>query len=238
MTEVASEGLPSQDQSINFTPEPQSTVTPVETPSERTFRQSEVGSIVNRARREEREKLQREYEAKSTIQTPQQSAPEAAKALDIEAIKKEAADSTRQTMQQEREKMEAERIANEFNSKMDKGKDKYKDFDEKIGDLNLQGMLPAIHWANSMDNTADIMYEFADKPEKLAVIMNLANTGQGQLAYKKLQALSSSIKANQAAKDQTQPRAPLSQLNSSNVAPDNGDNLDVASLQKQPWLRG
>lgn len=227
---------------------------PSQNQQEKTFKQSEVGSLLNRARREERERVKQELAQERAQSERERQQPTTPPAPPLAANNGQAQppqagqtgpsveDITRisnEQIKRAQDEAVATAIANEFNAKMERGKDKYPDFEEKVADLNLQGMLPVVQWANSMDNTADIMYEFASQPEKLAAIMNLAYTNQPQLAYKKLQSLSASIKANEAAKNTPSARSPLNQLNASNLSTDSGGDLsDVSSLMKQPWLKG
>ncbi len=111
------------------------------------------------------------------------------------------------------------------------------DFDEKVGKLNLHAMLPIVAWANSLDNTADIMYDLANNPGKLSNVLNLVNANQPQLAYDELQKLSGSIKTNEDASKIQHPRAPLNQLKPSPIGSDNGGS-DVQGFQKQNFCRG
>jgi hypothetical protein len=218
---------------------------PQQSAEEKKFSQAEVGSLVNRKVREaERaayEKAQRDFQAaqQKTVQQSQtnnlqaqqqQGQQQQLTQADIERI----AD---QKFNAKRDELVAMQTAYEFDNKMQAGKNKYQDFDEVVGDLNYSTMLPIVQWANAMDNTADIMYDIAKNPAKLSNVMNLANAGQQQLAYKELQKLSQSIKANEAAAKVPKPNAPLSQLQASHVSPDNGES-DVSGLRKQSWLRG
>lgn len=205
--------------------------------SERIFKQSEVGSLVNRARHEAYEKAKREFDASqrtqaATSQNNENSADQQS------TIPLHQVDSiVEKKIQMARDEAIANQVANEFNSKMNAAKAKYQDFDEVISDLNLNTMLPVVSWANSFDNTADIMYDLAKNPTKLSNVMNLANAGQSQLAYKELMKLSQSIKVNENALKVPQPNAPLNQLKSSAIGSDNGES-DVQAYQKQDYCRG
>ena len=215
--------------------------------SEKVFNQKEVGSLLNRAKHEAEQKAyeraKREYEQRQSAmsqpanQQSQNGQAQQQSIMSPEEIDRVVGERVDDKLRQAKDEATAYQIANEFNSKMSAAKTRYADFDDTVADLNLQTMLPIVSWANSFDNTADIMYDLAKNPAKLSNVMNLANAGQSQLAYKELLKLSQSIKSNESASKIATPNAPLSQLKASPVGADNGDS-DVSALRKQPWLRG
>lgn len=138
--------------------------------------------------------------------------------------------------QQQAQQYHAHSIANEFLAKLSTGKDKYPDFDETIDALELSTIPEVVQLANTVDNTADVMYELGKNPHKVASLLTLTRYGNGKLAYLETKKLSDSIKQNQTALQQPLPPEPLSQLKPSNVGTDNGA-LSIRELRKQQHLR-
>jgi hypothetical protein len=125
----------------------------------------------------------------------------------------------------------ADKIAQNFESKMDAAKTKYADFDEKYAALNIEQHPELVLWTQGMDNVGDVMYDIASNPEKVASVLMLARGGFPQLAQQKLQSLSASISANEAAKKIPEVSEPLSQVKPSNIGADNGD-MSVTDFRK------
>jgi hypothetical protein len=130
------------------------------------------------------------------------------------------------------------RIANEFVTKLQAGKAKYPDFDKKVEPLlNSIGNIPEIAYlSNAVDNTADVIYELAENPTKIANILSLAQRTP-HLAHAEMIKLSNSIKSNESASQTPSVNEPLSQLKPSTVGGDNGS-LSVKDFKKMPWLKG
>ena len=102
--------------------------------------------------------------------------------------------------------------------------------------LELSTIPEVVQLANTVDNTADVMYELGKNPHKVASLLTLTRYGNVKLAYAETKKLSDSIKQNQNALQQPVPPEPLSQLKPSNVGTDNGV-LTVRELRKQSHLR-
>lgn len=189
------------------------------TSEEKTFRQSEVNDIVGRAKHEAVERFKRADNA-----APQQNNV----GLSTDEIRRITAEETtrlrdewQREAYQKAQYQEAEKVANEFLSKLKTGKDKYSDFDNVVGDVDFQYIPHIVQLANSVDNTHDVMYELAKQPTKLANLQQLMAISE-PLARKEMQRLSQSIKDNEAAAGIKLPNEPLSQLRPSNVGTDNG----------------
>lgn len=130
--------------------------------------------------------------------------------------------------------LHGQNIVNTFMSKMEQGKSKYPDFDQKISTLGDLKNIPAIvQLAASVDNTHDVMYDLAENPQKIVDLISLAQINP-QLAYAQAHKLSASIKANEEASQQVNPSAPLSQLKSS-VNTDNGQKNTSISYFKSKY---
>lgn len=115
-------------------------------------------------------------------------------------------------------------LANQFFSKLDAGKNKYPDFEEKVAPLRqafAQGQLAHIAlMANGADNTADIIYDLANNKGKIGNLLSLAQQSPS-LAQAEISNLSQSIKTNESAQQQTNPNEPLGHLKPSTSSADN-----------------
>lgn len=196
---------------------------------EKMFSRDEVAKIVNaeknKALEKERERLKAETVAQvsPSFESPQASDEHVRKLINEEAQRM----ATMQT---------AQRIAEEFTQKMVAAKDKYQDFEQTVAKLNLPQIPHIINWANSLDNTADVMYDIAKHPAKFANLIMLAHTAP-HLAAEEMQNLSKSIKQNEDAAKRQTPLEPLSQVKPSTTGKDNGS-MTVSDYRKQSWLRG
>lgn len=133
-------------------------------------------------------------------------------------------------LQDEQQTQAAYQVAQRFNSAMSQGKQKYSDFDEKVKDLDFSQMSPIVHLATETGIPEDIMYDLADNPQKITHLMILAHT-QPALAKREMDKLAASIKMNDAAKKQSLPNAPLSQITPSKAVNDSGE-MSVKDYQK------
>jgi hypothetical protein len=205
--------------------------------SERTFRQSEVNEIVKKAkygavedfkrlRDQQPEYAQNKYA--EPVATPQQhaQAPEA----DMQRIAQ--AEILRMRSEWEREAQEkaqadmGQRIANDFLSKMNTGKEKYEDFDKVIGDPRSYGRFPSVVHILSqyVDNAADVLYELRKHGDDRLVRLEMTARDPQFFdeAISQAQRLSQALKDNQAASKMRLPNEPLSQMRPSNAGTDTG----------------
>lgn len=223
-----------QTGSVASAPAPSSTPAP----QSRTFTQSEVDDIVGRVRSETREREHNKYAQSQANYTPQQPTSQAPgySPDDIQKMVAEAAENKHNQWLEETQKyaqqQEAEKIAQNFYQKLQTGKEKYSDFDQKLQGMNFGAMPSTVQLAANMENTADIMYELNEHPEKIANIEQLAQINPS-LAVKAMQQLSESIKTNQEAKQYQQPNEPLSQMKPSNQGMDNKGALTVADYKRK-----
>lgn len=139
-----------------------------------------------------------------------------------------------------------QQILSDFNAKLKAAETKYPDFEKVVSPLrndmenNPDVMAHLLLMTNSMDNTADIVYDLAKNPHKVGSLIPLTHTAPN-LAMSQLTALSNSIKQNQQASAQANPvNEPLNQLKPSTVGTDNGstNNLSVSDFKKMSWLKG
>jgi hypothetical protein len=221
-------------------------VTATEKP-ERMFRQADVNKFVGLAKKEGRDKgyaealqesQRNQYSEPSSMGGMQQYSIDQLRQIASEEAGKKHQEYMNQAEQHRREAL-GQQIANDFNSKLSSGKDRYSDFDEKVAPLleDLHNMPHLVLLANGMDNTADVMYDLATNPHKVANLLTLADKST-RLAQLQMQQLSNSIKTNQAASKQPSSREPLSQIKPSTVGIDNGSPKSVKDFKKMSWLRG
>lgn len=218
----------------------ESTATEVraETPTEKMIPSSQVSKIAAREARAAAEKaraetlaqIEREKQANQQQGTPTLGGiPQMNEA--------EFNDRVYRAAQQIAIKNQAERIEREFLDKIGAEKIADPEFAELYDALNIESNPNLVIWANSLDNTAQVVKELAKYPAKYSNILALMNSGSPKLAQRELTNLSSSIKANEEARKQPVSAPPLSQLKPSNIGADNG-NMSVSDFMKQSWLRG
>lgn len=132
------------------------------------------------------------------------------------------------------QKAVAQKIMNDFTTKMASGYEKYPDFEDKMKDFGLAEVTEVVQLATNTENTADVMYELANNPGKVGSILALYQKSP-RLAMKAVAELSKSIKDNESAKGGTSVK-PLSQIKSTTTAVDSGT-PSVRDYFKQDWIR-
>ncbi len=100
-----------------------------------------------------------------------------------------------------------------------------------LGKMTYPECMPYIHTLNSVDNTKDVIKEFAKFPEKLTTIFNTINMFGLDAGKEALRRVSESIKRNQVAAEIKLPGAPPSQITASNTGSDNGQ-MTTADFRK------
>ena len=208
---------------------------------EKMLSQKEVQRIAAKEKRAGYESGRRAAIEELQRQQAQSEVPAQSNGGSMGGIAQHSQEDIRQMIQQEAMKMSnlalAQKIEQNFLSKVDLARQKYDDFDDKYSALNIEQHPNLVLWMDGLDNVGDIVYDMASNPEKVANIMMLANSGFPALAQQKLAQLSASIKANEAAKKQPTAQAPLSQIQPTGIGADNGLN-DVSDFRKASWLRG
>lgn len=235
--DLAGAGAQSQDAPVSVLNESSANVEG-STPAEKMLSQSEVEKIVARTREKTREHYynQGKQDALTERNSSQQQSVPAQSMGGVQQYSPDQIDRMIEDKIKERADQEyGHRIAQDFISKMNAAKDKYPDFEETVAQLNLPSTPHVISWTNSLDNTADVVYEMAKNPSKFAQVLMLSHTSP-ELARQELSKLSNSIKKNIEASNAPQVNPPLSQLNPSTVGTDNGK-MGVRDLRKQPWLK-
>jgi hypothetical protein len=220
-------------------------------PTEKLVPQSQVNEVVKREKAGVAERVRREMEAKHREELDKvrselqgQSMTGSSPEIDIDGIEKRIyekfvtdLEARRDALEEEKQQRELKHRADSYHLKVSKGSEIFDDFNEVMGDFEPHAFPNAALLAESLPNTAEIMYELAKNPSKLLEINELADKSP-KLAMKQLQKLSQSIEANVAAKqNNVSAPAPLSRLKSSTVGVDNGK-LGLQDLKQQDWLRG
>lgn len=140
-----------------------------------------------------------------------------------------------QQQMQQQQQMHWANTVNQFVSKIQTGAGKYADFDKVVSPLELDKPQNQhlVHLTNLVDNTVDVLHDLGNNPEKLSLIEGLWRS-HPQLAIKKINDLSNSIKTNQMASTVAIPNDPLSQITPSTVTTaDNGLPLTASDWRKR-----
>lgn len=213
-------------------PQVNPSVTQQTQPQEKLVPQSQVNSLLTGKMNEAYEKGKREALAAQPVSQSAQQPTENLSRDEINRIIDAKAQEQAQIAQYNE-------ICNRLEQKVNAGKEKYPDFIEKVQHLNLAN--PAnftiAAWAETLPNTADVLYELSSNPSKFANVLTLANGGSPALAVAELQRISKSIETNEAAKKEQMPPEPLSQTKPSTIGMDNGS-MTVNDFRNQDWLRG
>lgn len=220
---------------------PNQDVAPVETapeaPAEKMIPQSQVSKIAAREAREAAEKARAELLAEIERQRNESAPP----AQSLGGMQQMTPEQLRQAIRQEATLMarhaQAAQIESDFKAKIAAEKMADPDFADLYEAMNIEAHPNLIIWANSMDNTAQIIKDLANNPAKYSHILNLVNSHAPKLAEMELQKLSKSIKANIEAQKQPKAPEPLSQIKPSNIGAGDGS-FEVSDFRSQPWLRG
>ncbi len=214
--------------------------------SEKMVPQSEVNRIVGsekanayeRGKQEALATLQAQQASQQAAQSSQEQSPQGDSSMG--GMQQVSQDEIRRMIAEENERAsnmaEANQIAYEFTQKMDAGNAKYPDFKEVVGKVNLANVPHLVQMSNAYPNTADVIYDIAKNPMKLAQLQILYHTSP-ELAKSEIGKLSASIQANQSADFVPSVDEPLSQIKPSTIGTDNGSKT-VTDWRSKPYLRG
>jgi hypothetical protein len=210
---------------------------------ERSFRQSEVNEIVKRAKNDAVETYRRlnaeqpQYaQQKYGDYTPSQTVNNT---FNEDSYRKIAAEEAKRHLEEVRQDAlrqsqdeQAKRTVQNFFAKTGKGREKYQDFDQVTGDVDL-GRFPNVVQLLSefVENSDDVFYELGKDRIKLANLEQLANLSPND-AIVQARRLSQSIKDNQASQKVRFPNEPLSQMRPSNTGTDTGA-MSVGDYRKK-----
>ncbi len=150
-----------------------------------------------------------------------------------------------QAMQEQRNAEMGHHLYQNYLNKLEAGKLKYPDFDEVVGPLkkdieaNPDTMGKLVLALNSMDNTADMLYELGNNPQKVSSLLTLSHTAPS-VAMREVLKLSNSIEQNQQAIKAEKPvNEPLNQSKPSAIGADNGSysSMSTKDFKKMSWLK-
>jgi hypothetical protein len=204
---------------------------------ERTFRQSEVNSLIGREkaraieeyRRQQAEQphyIQQKYGEPAQQQAPTQSQAPLTSETEIRRLAAEEAqrfsDQRYQEAQKRYEAEAAQKVVQSFWNKVAPGKEKYSDFDAVTGDIEYARFPNVVQLlAEHVDNSHDMLYELGKDRGKMATLEQLAYMSPKD-AIRQAQRMSQSLKDNETASKTRTPNEPLSQMRPSNTGTDNG----------------
>lgn len=204
-----------------------------QTQAEKMLSQSEVNRIVAGRLKEQERRLQQQYAPQQPVAQQQ--------AQTMGGISQPSQTDLQQMIRQEAMNMarmeHANKVAQSYSQKINSEMNSDPEFAELYSELNIESHPDMVFLVNDLDNTAAVVKDMAKNPGKFAQVMMLARGGNQQLAFKELKKLSDSIKANDAAKKQTIPPAPLSQMKPSHLSAGDGK-LTVKDFKANPKYRG
>lgn len=254
--------------SANFAPAPvQPSSAPSQAPAEnreRTFSQSEVNDLVGRARHEAVERHRREtamsshqqpqypqqgqipayqpqYQPPAPVQQPQYNgmSEQEFRRIAAEEAQRSRTEQVEETRRQG-EEQNAQRIANEFFTKVAAGEGGVQAFDKLVSDsgVDLRTIPFHVQLANMVDNTRDVMVELLKSPAKIGQLQGLIDIDlragrQPRLALAEMKKLSDSIKSNGQAANFKAPNEPLSQMRPSNAGTGNQGALSASDYRRK-----
>jgi hypothetical protein len=213
------------------------------------FNQRQVSDVIKRERQRAYEKgrkealmqqeLQQQYIApvqQNVSQQNQIGLGGVQQGLSEDQVRQMIAEQAPEVLQAQMHAFKQDHLVNTFVSKMQAAEAKHPGLEAELNKLNFNdpSMHAFIELANTFDNTADIMKEVIDHPNKLTTLLAFVQQ-QPYIAQKQMQALSQSIKVNDDAKAyEATARDPIRQLNSSSTAGINSDSssMSVADFQK------
>lgn len=223
----------------NYMPEPASS-TPSEVSQsssggeEKLFKQSEINDIVKRVKHEAVESYKRKSERPDHAQSeagyiPRQQQQAHNPSLSSDDVRRMAAEETQRLRDEwvkeayrSAQEQDAQRIVNEFFTKLSAGKEKYQDFDQVVGDVNYGRFPNTVQLLTSyVDNAHDVMYELGKNRGNLAILEQLAQMSPND-AIVQVRKISQGLKDNEAAGKVRFAQEPLSQLRPSNTGTGNG----------------
>lgn len=199
---------------------------------EKKYSQQELDHVVHARIMKEREKLEK-FQAQAQQQSRLPGGVGGGPTRDeIEAMMEA---KLQNVIEKAGQKAVAQKVMNDFTTKMASGYEKYPDFKDKMQEFGLAEFTDIVQMATNTENTADVMYELANNPGKLGSILALSGRSQRK-AMEAIQELSKSIKDNESAKTSMKSREPLSQIKPSTTAVGNGD-PGIQDYMKQSWIR-
>ena len=220
----------------------QSSPAPVNDNAERRFTQSDVNDIVGKVRSEARQRTpvnqgsapdyqpqQQQYHSETNPNPGYGQSQDNMRQMMGEEFDRRTQEWAQQS-QHAQQQQEAERVAQDFFTKIEAGKGDYPDFEEQMRDFEYGAIPDVVQLATQMDNTAAIMYELKKNPSNIGILKQLTDISPN-LALAEMKNLSNSIKQNSGAQNYSAPNEPLSQMRASNQGMDSKGALTVADYK-------
>lgn len=201
---------------------------------EKKFTQSEVGRLMAKKAKEEREateaRVRSEYEQK--LSQMNQSGNES-----VQSQKSYNSEDIRKMIHEEATRMAEikglERIVADFSSKIETELQRDPAFQERYQDLNIEENPEILLLVHKLDNAGAVLNDLSQNPSKYANILMLAKASSGKLAARELEKLSQSIKQNEAALKEAQANPPLDYAKPSYVGSDNASHNTLADFKRR-----
>lgn len=211
-----------------------------EQPQEKMIPSSQVSKIVASQAREAADKARKQ--ALEEYQREQQAGQQhAGQQQQVGNMNPNDPNQIRQLIREEAQRLAqlemAQQIESDFERKINAEMTQDPEFAEVYKAMNLEAHPEIVIWANGFDNTAAVIKELGNNPSKYSSVIALAKSGMPKLAENELKKISSSIKANEEAKQQPKAPEPLGQMKPSGIGADNGQ-MEVSDFRNADWLRG
>lgn len=218
-----------------------------QTTQEELVPKSRVNEIVQKRMAEAAEKARREAEAhyKQQLEAQQRQSMQQAQVSgqvqpSVDEITAQVQNRLMQEFSQRQQEQEMQNVANNYLNKMAAGKDSYEDFNEVTKDFDPAEFPQLVYLVAGMDGAADVIYDLAQNPLKLAAMHTLAQSAPKK-AQSELLKIANSIRDNRQAvaeAESQQSDEPLSRMQPSRLGASNGKPQTISDLRAQPWLRG
>ena len=131
-------------------------------------------------------------------------------------------DKVNSDLRSKHEAEQAQKLVQNFWSKIAPGKEKYQDFDAVTGDIEYARFPNVVQLlAEYADNAHDLLYHMGNDRLKMSQLEQLAYMSPKD-AVRQVQRMSQSLKDNETASKTRIPNEPLSQMRPSNTGTDNG----------------
>lgn len=223
-------------------------VAPIQNPPSNPFAgltQEEVDKKIGNMRQQVRqqgfnegyEEAKKFFASQSAQQQPVSQPSASTSGLTEEQIRQYAKESAQEVLKQTTGRQAWESTVNDFLGAMQPGYAKYKDFEQKVGSLNIGSELPElIGLVKGLPNAHDVMYELAENPDRAILLAEAVRGKRTSSALMAVKKLSDELKSADKIKDQVFPPDPLSKVAATSYSGDGGRS-SISSLRKNPLLK-
>lgn len=161
--------------------------------------------------------------------------------LSLDQIRNMIREENEKRVEEERQKYherEAQNLANRFLAKMESGKSNYdaQEFDQAISELELEktAAINLVQLTEPLDNTADVMFHFAQNPGTAAEVISAFQVNP-RWAHKMVKNISDKIRANQNPSPYFDIKSPIPPVKRSRISNDGSSepSLSIKDLKMQ-----